>query len=65
MIITWRLHIEMIGTKAYRTLIRILSIFKSDPLSANSKLTLHKALRSAMTYEYVPPHPVNLRQMTI
>jgi hypothetical protein len=42
--IIWRLHIEMIEAKAFRTFIRIYSIFKSERLSANFKLTLHKAL---------------------
>jgi hypothetical protein len=49
--ITWRLHIEMIKAKAFRTFIRTYSLFKSERLSANIKLTLHKALnRSVMTY---------------
>jgi hypothetical protein len=49
--ITWRLHIETVARKAYRTSIRLYSLFKSDRLSTNSKLTLHKALiRSIMTY---------------
>jgi hypothetical protein len=49
--ITWRLHIEMIEAKAFRTFIRIYFLFKSERLSANIKLTLHKALiRSVMTY---------------
>jgi hypothetical protein len=49
--VTWRLHIEMIEAKAFRTYIRIYSLFKSERLSANIKLTLHKALiRSVMTY---------------
>jgi hypothetical protein len=48
---TWRLHIEIIEAKAFRTFIRIYSLFKSERLSANIKLTLHKALiRSVMTY---------------
>jgi hypothetical protein len=48
--ITWRLHIETVATKPYRTFIRLYSLFKSDRLSTNSKLTLHKALiRSIMT----------------
>jgi hypothetical protein len=52
--ITWRLHIEIIEGKAFRTFIRIYSLFKSERLSSNSKLTLHKALiRSVMTY--APP----------
>jgi hypothetical protein len=49
--ITWRLHIEMIKANAFRTFIRIYSLFKSEQLSSNIKLTLHKALiRSVMTY---------------
>jgi hypothetical protein len=49
--ITWRLHIEMIEAKAFRTFIRVYSLFKSERLSANIKLTLHKALiRSVTTY---------------
>jgi hypothetical protein len=48
---TWRLHTQMIEAKAFRTFIRIYSLFKSERLSANIKLTLHKALiRSVMTY---------------
>jgi hypothetical protein len=42
--ITWRLHIEMIETKAFRTIIRIYSLFENERLSANIKLTLHKVL---------------------
>jgi hypothetical protein len=61
--ITWRLHIEMIEAKAFRTFIRVYSLFKSERLSANIKLTLHKALiRSVMTYA-APPG--NLRQIPI
>jgi hypothetical protein len=49
--VTWRLHIVMIEAKAFRTFIRIYSLFKSERLSANIKLTLLKALiRSVMTY---------------
>jgi hypothetical protein len=48
---TRRLHIQMIEAKAFRTFIRLYSIFKSERLSANIKLTLHKALiRSIVTY---------------
>jgi hypothetical protein len=49
-------HIEMIEAKAFRTFIRIYSLLKSERLSANIKLSLHKALikldeiRSVMTY---------------
>jgi hypothetical protein len=49
--LTWRLPIQMIEAKAFRIFIRIYSVFKSERLSANIKLTLHKALiRSVMTY---------------
>jgi hypothetical protein len=49
--LTWRLHIEMNEVKAFRTFIKVYSLFKSERLSANIKLTLHKALiRSVMTY---------------
>jgi hypothetical protein len=41
----------MTEAKAFRTLIRIYSLFESKRLSANIKLTLRKALiRSVMTY---------------
>jgi hypothetical protein len=47
----WRLHIEMSEAEAFRTFIRIYSPYKSERLSANIKLTLHKALvRSVITY---------------
>jgi hypothetical protein len=49
--ITWRLHIELIKAKAFRTFIRIYPLLKNQRLSSNIKLTLHKALiRSAMSY---------------
>jgi hypothetical protein len=48
--VTWRLHTQMIEAQAFRTFIRVYSLFKSERLSANIKLTLHKALiRSVMT----------------
>jgi hypothetical protein len=41
----------MIEAKAFRTFIRLYSLFKSERLSGNIKLTLHKTLiRSVMTY---------------
>jgi hypothetical protein len=41
----------MIEAKAFRTFIRIYSLFKSERLSTNIKLILHNALiRSIMTY---------------
>ena len=49
--ISWRVHIEKIETKAFRTFINIYSPFKSDRLSTGIKLTLYKALiRSVITY---------------
>jgi hypothetical protein len=49
--VTWRLHIEVIEAKTFRTFLRVYSIFKSERLSINIKLTLHKAfIRSVMTY---------------
>jgi hypothetical protein len=43
----------MIEAKAFRTFIRICSLFKSERLSANIKLTLHKApTRAVITYAY-------------
>jgi hypothetical protein len=38
------LHTEMNEVKAFSTLIRIYSLFKSEHLNTNIKLTLHKAL---------------------
>jgi hypothetical protein len=41
----------MIEAKAFRTFIRIYSLFKCERLSANIKLNLHTAvIRSVMTY---------------
>jgi hypothetical protein len=37
---TWRCHIEMIEAKAFRTFIRIYSLFKCERLSANIRLAL-------------------------
>jgi hypothetical protein len=49
--ITWRLHIKAIEAKAFSTFIRICSLFKSEWLNTNIKLTLHKVLiRSAETH---------------
>jgi hypothetical protein len=48
--ITWRPHTEMIKSKAFTTLIIVYALFKSERLSNNIKLTLHRALiRSVMT----------------
>jgi hypothetical protein len=48
---TWRLHIERTVAKALRTYVRTYSLFKSERLSTNIKLTLFKALiRSIMVY---------------
>jgi hypothetical protein len=49
--ITWRPHTEMFKAKAFRTFITVYSLFRSETLSTNIKLTLHKALiRCVMTY---------------
>jgi hypothetical protein len=49
--ITWRLNIDMMEAKAFRTFIRAYSLFRSERLSANIKLTLDKTLiMSIMTY---------------
>jgi hypothetical protein len=37
--ITWRLHIEMIEAKAFRTFVIIYFLFESERLSASIKLT--------------------------
>jgi hypothetical protein len=58
--ITWRFHIEMIEAN-FRTFIKVYSLFKSEGLSANIKLALHKIpVRSIITYAYPPG---NLRQI--
>jgi hypothetical protein len=45
------LHTEIIEARAFRVSIITYSLFKSERLSANIKLTLHKALiRSVVTY---------------
>jgi hypothetical protein len=62
--VTWRYHIDMIVAKAFRTFIRVYSLFKTERLSANIKLTPHRALiRSIMTYacptwEFVRQTPI-------
>jgi hypothetical protein len=53
------MHLEMIEAKAFRTYIK-LSLLKSERLSANIKLTLHKALIKSVTTLLAPPG--NLRQ---
>jgi hypothetical protein len=45
------MHIEMVEAKAFKTFIRLHSLFKSERLSANIKSTLHKAqIRSLISY---------------
>jgi hypothetical protein len=53
----WFVHMEIIEAKAFRTIIRIYSTFKSESLGTNIKLILHKApIWSVMTYSCpVPP----------
>jgi hypothetical protein len=49
--VTWSLHLYMIAAKAFRTLIRVYSPFKSELLITDLNLTLHKPLISIfMTY---------------
>jgi hypothetical protein len=49
--ITRRLHTEITEAQAFRTFIRIYSLFKSECVRANIKLTFHKTLiRSVMTH---------------
>jgi hypothetical protein len=49
--VTWRVHIEMIEAKAFRTFVRMYSLLKRERLSAKIKLTLPKALiRKVITY---------------
>jgi hypothetical protein len=46
-----RLYIEMMKQRSFRTFINIYSLFKSESLSSQIKLTLHEALiRSVTTY---------------
>jgi hypothetical protein len=60
--IAWRLHIEMIEAKSFRIFIRIYFMFKSERLSANIKVTLHKPLiRSVMTYACPPGNYLSLK----
>jgi hypothetical protein len=54
--VTWRLHIEMIETKDFRTFIRIYFLFKSERISTYFKLTLHKALIRRCT----PPRDLHM-----
>jgi hypothetical protein len=48
---TWRHHFERAVAKALRTYVRTYSLFKSERLSTNIKLTLYIALsRSVMIH---------------
>jgi hypothetical protein len=58
-----RLHIEMIEAKAFRTFIRIYSLFRSERLCANIKVTLHKALIGVSWLMFATPG--SLRQTTM
>jgi hypothetical protein len=42
--IIWIFHIEVIEAKAFRTFIRVYSLYKNERLSDNIKLIFHKAL---------------------
>jgi hypothetical protein len=49
--ITWRLRIERIEDKAFRTFLRLYPLSKIERLTSNIKLTILKALiRSVMSY---------------
>jgi hypothetical protein len=62
--IIFRIHIDPIAAKAFRTFIRIYSLLKIEHLSANTKVTLHKILiRSTMTCP--PPQPVSFPRTAI
>jgi hypothetical protein len=51
--ITWRLNLELTEAKAFRTFIRIYSLFKSERLSSSIYLTHHKTvIRSVITYAW-------------
>jgi hypothetical protein len=45
---TWRHHIERTVAKALRTYLRTYSLFRSERLSTNIKLTLYKALMKSI-----------------
>jgi hypothetical protein len=49
--IRWKLHIQMINTKALQIFTSIYPLLKSEPLSIGMKLIFYKALiRSIVTY---------------
>jgi hypothetical protein len=52
--IKWRYRIEMIEAKAFRTFIRVYSLFKSDQLSANINLQEPCVLYIGRAYRYLP-----------
>jgi hypothetical protein len=56
-----RLHKEMIEAKVFIIFIRVYSLFKSEQLSANTKITSHKAL---ISNDLFAPHR-NLWQIPI
>jgi hypothetical protein len=62
--ITWRLHIEMIEVKAFRTFIRFYSLLKSECLSANIKLILHKALIRSVIDVHLSHLGISSRHLT-
>jgi hypothetical protein len=41
--ITWRMHVEMIPAKGFRSFIRAYPLFENRQLNTNIKLTLRKA----------------------
>jgi ASC-1-like (ASCH) protein len=52
--VTWRLHIEIIEAKSFKTFNRIYSLFKSERISTNIELTLHKALNRLIMFYACP-----------
>jgi hypothetical protein len=61
--VAWRLHIEMIEAKVFRTFIRIYSLFKSERLSTNIKLTNQsKSRKPGQPARNVPPTTTGYRR---
>jgi hypothetical protein len=59
--ITWKLRMEMMEAKAFRTFISVCFLFISERLRANIKLTFQIALMSYVIIKLAPPG--NLGQM--
>jgi hypothetical protein len=68
--VAWILHVEIIEAEAFRKMIRISALFKSERSSTNIEMTLHKALiRSILTYASLAwelatdNHPLTLQSL--